>query len=66
MPVACCLHLTGAGNHAENHFYGIHELASTVHALNNNQQAQLYLDGATVISQKLYRENLHDFGGQKN
>lgn len=54
MPVACCLHLIDAGNHAENHFYGIHELASTVHALNNNRQAQLYLDDATVISQKLY------------
>lgn len=66
MLVACFPHLTDAGNHAENHFCGIHKPADAAHALNNIQPAQLHLDGATVISQKQYRENLQDSGVQKS
>lgn len=66
MLVACFPHQIDAGNHAEHHFCGIHKPADAAHALNNNQPAQLHLDGATGIFQKQYRENPQDSGVQKS
>lgn len=61
MSMACYTHLIDAGTHTVNHFCGTHKRVGVGHALNNNQPAQLHLDGAAVISQQLYPENLQDW-----
>jgi len=66
MLVASCLHPFDAGNHAENHFCGIHKLAGAAHLLSNNQLGLLHLDDPAGIFQESSLENLQDSGAQMN